>query len=356
MDFTSVDHVELYVGDAMLSAYFFCHALGFRMVAHAAPESGLEGRRSIVLKQGSSRLVVTSALGATGPVAEYVREHGDGVKDVAFATPDAAGAFAEAVRRGAKPVMEPVTYEGAGGRVVKATIAGPGDLVHSFIQRDGATSGFLPDVYLPLETPPMGEELFTALDHVALCLERGTLMDAASFYRDVLGFEQTHEENVRTEYSGMNSRVMQTAGGRICFPMQEPYTGTRRGQLEDFLVAHGGSGVQHLAFLAPDIAHAVDALRRSGMKILDAPPGYYESLESRLGDLGGFGREALQERNILMDRDAWGHLLQVFTRTQHARRTLFFEVIQRQAARGFGGANIQALYEAKERETLRATR
>jgi 4-hydroxyphenylpyruvate dioxygenase/4-hydroxymandelate synthase len=240
--------------------------------------------------------------------------------------------------------------------VVKATIAGPGDLVHSFIQRDGATSGFLPDVYLPLETAASGEELFTALDHVALCLERGTLMDTVAFYRDVLGFEQTHEENVRTEYSGMNSRVMQTAGGRICFPMQEPYTGTRRGQLEDFLGAHGGSGVQHLAFLSPDITRAVDVLSRGGMKILDAPPGYYETLESRLGDLGGFRREALQERNILMDRDAWGHLLQVFTRTQHARRTLFFEVIQRQAARGFGGANIQALYEAKEREALRATR
>jgi 4-hydroxymandelate synthase len=357
VDFTSVDHVELYVGDSMLSAYFFCHALGFRMVAHAAPESGLEGRRSIVLKQGNSRVVVTSALGSVGPVADFVRQHGDGVKDVAFATPDAAKAFEAAVRRGARPVMEPTMFEGAGGRVVKATIAGPGDLVHSFIQRDTAASGFLPDVYLPLETAPaVGEELFTGLDHVALCLERGTLLDTVAFYGDVLGFEQTHEENVRTEYSGMNSRVMQTAGGRICFPMQEPYTGVRRGQLEDFLAAHGGTGVQHLAFLAPDISRAVDVLRRGGMKILDAPPGYYESLEARLGDLGGFRRETLQERNILMDRDAWGHLLQVFTRTQHARRTLFFEVIQRQAARGFGGANIQALYEAKERETLRATR
>lgn len=350
-----MDYVELYVGDATLSAYFFCHALGFRMVAQAAPESGLEGRRSILLRQGSTRVVITSALGAGGPVADYVRAHGDGVRDVALATPDAAGAFHEAVRRGAKPVLEPVTHEGAGGRVVKATIAGPGDLVHSFIQRDPAAGGFLPDVYLPLEAAPAhAEELFTTLDHVALCLERGTLLDMVDFYRNVLGFEQTHEENVRTEYSGMNSRVVQTAGGRICFPMQEPYTGTRRGQLEDFLAAHGGSGVQHLAFLSPDILRAVDVLSRAGLRMLDAPPGYYQTLESRLGDLGGFRREALEQRNILMDRDAWGHLLQVFTRTQHARRTLFFEVIQREAARGFGGANIQALYEAKEREALRA--
>jgi 4-hydroxyphenylpyruvate dioxygenase/4-hydroxymandelate synthase len=352
--FTSVDHVELYVGDAMLSAYFFCQALGFQMVAHAAPESGLEGRRSILLGQGSSRMVVTSALGSEGPVADYVRAHGDGVKDVAFATPDVAGAFVEAVRRGARPVQEPVTYEGAGGRVVKASIAGPGDLVHSFIQRDSTAGGFLPDMYLPLETAPGSPEaLFSALDHVALCLEHGTLLDTVDFYKDVLGFEQTHEENVRTEYSGMNSRVVQTADGRICFPMQEPFTGARRGQLEYFLMAHGGSGVQHLAFLASDITRAVDMLRRGGMSILDVPPGYYETLETRLGDLRGFRRETLQERNILMDRDAWGHLLQAFTRTQHARQTLFFEVIQRQEARGFGGANIQALYEAKEHEAMR---
>ncbi|WP_275900316.1 4-hydroxyphenylpyruvate dioxygenase [Pyxidicoccus trucidator] len=347
--------MELHVGDAMLSAYFFCHALGFRMVAHAAPESGLEGRRSILLRQGSMRVVVTSALDSKGPVADYVRAHGDGVKDVAFATPDAEGAFHEAVSRGARPVQAPITYEGAGGRVVKATIAGPGDLVHSFIQRDSTAGVFLPDVYLPLETAPGGtEEMFSALDHVALCLEHGTLMDAVAYYLDVLGFEQTHEENVRTEYSGMNSRVVQTAGGRICFPMQEPFTGARRGQLEYFLQAHGGSGVQHLAFLASDITRAVDVLRRGGMRILDAPPDYYETLEARLGDLCGFRRETLQERNILMDRDAWGHLLQVFTRTQHARNTLFFEVIQRQKARGFGGANIQALYEAKERDSMRA--
>ena len=288
MDFTSVDHVELYVGDSMLSAYFFCHALGFRMVAHAAPESGLEGRRSIVLKQGNSRVVVTSALGSVGPVADFVRQHGDGVKDVAFATPDAAKAFEAAVRRGARPVMEPTTFEGAGGRVVKATIAGPGDLVHSFIQRDTAASGFLPDVYLPLETPVAGEELFTGLDHVALCLERGTLLETAAFYGDVLGFEQTHEENVRhgvqrDELAGdaappAGAPLLPDAGARTPAPgAGSSRTSSRR---------IGGTGVQHLAFLAPDISRAVDVLRRGGMKILDAPPGYYESLETRPGRPG----------------------------------------------------------------------
>jgi 4-hydroxyphenylpyruvate dioxygenase/4-hydroxymandelate synthase len=355
VELTNVDHVELYVGDAVLSAYFFCHALGFRLVAQAGPESGLEGRRSVYLKQGNARIVVTSALGPEGAVAEYVRRHGDGVKDVAFTTPDAEKAFLDAVRRGARPVQEPTVYQGPGGQVVKAAIAGPGDVVHSLIQRDTPSSAFLPGVFLPLAMVPSADlEIFTGLDHIALALERGTLLDMVAFYQDVLGFTQTHQEDVRTEYSGMNSRVVQTAGGRICFPMQEPVSGSRRGQLEDFIASHGGPGVQHLAFLSADIVHAVDVLQRRSVKTLDAPPGYYEALETRLGSLGTFRRETLQERNILMDRDNWGYLLQAFTRTQHARRTLFFEVIQRQDARGFGGANIQALYEAKEREALRA--
>ncbi len=354
MEFTRVDHAELFVGDAALSAYFFCHAFGFRMVASGGPETGLAGRRSFVLEQGDARLVVTSALGAGGEVAAYVRTHGDGVRDIALATPDVHKAFREAVSRGARGVSEPFVHEANGQRVVKATISGPGTWVHSLIQRDTPSGAFLPGAYLPVDAGPSGAALFSGVDHLAFALERGQLLDTVGFYVDVLGFEQTHQEDVRTEYSGMSSRVVQAAKGRVCFPLQEPVSGARRGQLEDFIDAHGGAGVQHLAFLADDISRAVDGLTQRGVKLLDAPRGYYEGLETRLGSLGPFRRELLQERNILMDRDAWGVLLQVFTRSQHARRTLFFEVIQRQQARGFGGANIQALYAAKEQEAARA--
>ena len=160
-------HAELYVGDAVLSAYFFCNALGFRLVAQAGPESGLEGRRSVYLKQGNAKLVVTSALGPESPVAEYVRRHGDGVRDVAFATPDAEKAFHEAVRLGARPVQEPTVYQGAGGRVVKATIAGPGDVVHSLIQRDTPSGPFCRTV--PAGGVPQADaEVFSGVDHIAL--------------------------------------------------------------------------------------------------------------------------------------------------------------------------------------------
>ncbi|MFY2558150.1 4-hydroxyphenylpyruvate dioxygenase [Corallococcus terminator] len=355
MELTRVEHAELFVGDAALSAYYFCHALGFRMVACGGPETGLEGRRSFVLEQGDARLVVTSALGSDGEVAAYVRAHGDGVRDIALGTPDVHAAFREAVSRGARVVSEPSVYEADGQRVVKATIAGPGTWVHSFIQRDAPEGAFLPGAYLPVDAGPSGgAAMFSGVDHFAFALERGRLLDTVGFYVDVLGFAQTHQEDVRTEYSGMSSRVVQAAGGRVCFPLQEPVSGARRGQLEDFVTAHGGAGVQHLAFLADDITRAVDGLTQRGVKLLDAPRGYYEGLEARLGTLGPFRRELLQARNILMDRDAWGVLLQVFTRSQHARRTLFFEVIQRQQARGFGGANIQALYAAKEQDATRA--
>lgn len=356
MEFSRVEHAELFVGDAVLSSYFFCYAMGFRMVASGGPETGLAGRRSFVLEQGSARLVVTSALDSEGDVAAFVRAHGDGVRDIALGTPDVHATFAEALRRGATAVSEPTTYACDGQRVVKATIAGPGDWVHSFIQREKPTDGFLPGVYVPVEAGPSGgASLFSTMDHIAFALRPNTLLDTVGFYEKVLGFEQTHREDVRTEYSGMSSRVVASAEGRVCFPMQEPVSGSRRGQLDDFIGAHGGAGVQHIAFLAEDISHTVDTIRQRGVTLLDAPRGYYEGLEARLGTLSPFQREPLQARNILMDRDAWGVLLQVFTRSQHARRTLFFEVIQRNQARGFGGANIQALYAAKEQETARAT-
>ena len=148
-------------------------------------------------------------------MAEYVELHGDGVKDVALRTTDAAASFYEAVRRGARPVCEPRVYEGPQGRLMRATVASPvGDVVHSFIQRQAPEVDFWPGRFQAVAAPVPQSELMVAVDHVALCLMEGTLQETVEAYARTLGFHESHEENVETRYGGMNSKVVQDASGR----------------------------------------------------------------------------------------------------------------------------------------------
>jgi 4-hydroxymandelate synthase len=353
MDFGGIDHLELYVGNLEEAAKPFCSGLGFRVTGRSGPETGQQGSRSLLLQQGHIRLVLTQALVAGDEAAYYVELHGDGVKDVALRTADAAAAFHEAVRRGAQPVREPRVYEGPHGRLVRATVASPvGDLVHSFIQREAPETDFWPGRFQPVVAAAPDNELMVALDHVALCLMPGTLQHTVDAYARLLGLHESHEENVETQYGGMNSKVVQDASGRVCFPMMEPMSGKLPGQIDRFLGNHRGPGAQHLAFLCENILESVHGLRERQFPLLDSPPGYYEALPARVGTLAE-DVEVLRAGSVLVDREGDGYLLQVFTRSVHERRTLFFEVIQRKQARGFGAANVRALYQSVEQEMLR---
>jgi 4-hydroxymandelate synthase len=244
-------------------------------------------------------------------------------------------------------------YEGSHGRLVRATVASPvGDMVHSFIQRETSEADFWPGRFQPMVSLAPERELMVALDHVALCLMPGTLQDTVRAYSRLLGLHECHEEHVETRYGGMYSKVVQDVSGRVCFPMQEPMLGKRPGQIDQFLSNHRGPGVQHLAFLSEDILQSVQGMRERQVPFLNSPPGYYEALPARVGALAE-DLEELRAGNVLVDREGDGYLLQVFTCSEHARRTLFFEVIQRKAARGFGAANVRALYESVEQEILR---
>ncbi len=354
MDFQDIDYLEMYAEDMQKTAELFCTCYGFRKVAEAGPETGEPASRSLLLRQGRIQLLITSAVSPDHPSVEFVKLHGDGIRDVAFRTPDAVGAFHAALKRGARPVMDPVVIEDDGGKLIRATIAGVGDVVHSFIQREGVGDTFVPGRFRPIapsSEPPV--ELFTSLDHIAICLRAGMLEPSMAYYCDVLGFHQSHEENVYTEYSGMNSKVAESGSGKIRFPLMEPAPSKRPGQIEQFCERHSGPGVQHVAMLTADITSTVRQLLARDVVILEAPPRYYENVEARVGKLDE-ELNILRELNILIDRDQWGYLLQSFTRSAHARRTLFFEAIQRRDARGFGSANVRALYQAVEQDFSRA--
>ena len=136
LELWGTDHVEIYVGNAKQSAYYFKTAFGFQEVAYAGLETGLSDRTSYVLQQDKIRLVITSSMVKDGDINRHLNEHGDGVKFVALWVPDAAKAFNETTKRGAKPFQEPKVMEDANGRVVTSGIYTYGETVHMFVERN----------------------------------------------------------------------------------------------------------------------------------------------------------------------------------------------------------------------------
>lgn len=345
-----LDYVEFYVGNPLQAAYFYRAAYGFTPVARAGLETKVRDRASYLLQNGDIRLVFTTALTADSPIAEYVRTHGDSIKDIAFSVADAEKAFSKAIANGASPVQEPTELTDECGKVVKATIAVYGGIVHSFIERENYTGTFMPG-YQPLKpSVPIPQIGLTEIDHVAFNIEQGMLGRWVEFYKQVLDFDEMHQEMVTTEYSAMNSKVVCDSSRRIKFPIVEPVPSKRRSQIDEYLAYHNGAGVQHIALASDNIIQTVRALRANGIEFLHTPGAYYEMLEGRVGSLGEDVLANLHELNILVDRDDWGALMQIFTKPMQDRPTFFMEVIQRQGARGFGGGNIKALFEAVERE------
>lgn len=345
-----IDFVELWVEDAEAIATTYQKTFGFDRVAQAGPATGLADRHSFVLSQGDAHMIITSSIEANGEIADFVARHGDGVRDIAFAVDDAEQLFDLAVARGAPPVHKPSHATWHGVPVVRAAIAGFEDVVHSLVQRDAPFLDALPDHYQRIDAAPRAAPfLLDALDHVAMCLRTGTLDEVAEYYKRVLDFEDGHREQVYTERSGMNARVVQR--GPIKFPLQEPLVSNPTGPIAEFIDLNAGAGVYHLAFLTNDIVHTLRELQHNNVDVLPTPGRYYDMLTKRVGQIDE-RVDDLRDLSVLVDRDNWGYLLQVFTRSLHKRQTLFLEVIQRKNARGFGSGNIRALFDAVESDRL----
>jgi 4-hydroxyphenylpyruvate dioxygenase len=345
------DYIEFYVGNAAQAAHFYQSAFGFKATARAGLETGVRDRASVFLEQNEIRLLLTAAQGPDGPIAQHVNIHGDSVKDVAFLVDDAEKVFERVVANGAKPISEPIRYQDDNGYIIKATVAAYGDTVHSLVQRDAYGGPFM-NGYQALPDRESGSRVgLRSVDHIAISAEAGMLDELVEFYRDVFGFHLSHHEDVASEYSAMNSKVVQDSTGRIKFPIVEPAPGRRWSQIGEYLYYHCGPGVQHIALLADNVVNSVRSMRDNHIEFLRTPDSYYDHLENRVGEID-IDRKAIRELGILVDRDEWGYLLQTFTKPLHSRPTIFLEIIQRKDARGFGAGNIKALFEALEREQL----
>ncbi len=379
-----IHHVEFYVGNAKQAEFYYRKAFGFSRLAYRGLETGDREVTSYVLRQNRVNFVLTTPLVPEHPAAEHVKQHGDGVRDIAFQVEDADHAYNEAVIRGAKGVVEPRDLTDANGSVRHAAIATYGDTIHSFYSydsvssptvREGAPQGSLSSgtataaktetvyaysgAFLPGFTEQLvpGEEVGIQLvDHIVGNVELGKMNYWCDFYRDVMGFERYitfDDKDISTEYSALMSIVMSDGGHNIKFPINEPAEGKGgKSQIQEYIDFYGSAGAQHVALLCKDILHTVAKLQENGIEFLRVPDTYYEEVLDRVGPIDEDIKD-LHRLGILVDRDDEGYLLQIFTKPVEDRPTVFYEILQRKGCKGFGKGNFKALFVSIEEEQRR---
>jgi 4-hydroxymandelate synthase len=329
-----IEYIELYTSDERSTVEYFTSSFGFTLVADSEDDGG----HSSLLRQGTVQLIVT----AGQRTEAFLEAHGDGIADIAFGCDDATETYHSAVAAGA------VEISSGPDRV---SVSGFGDTCHTLVTRSAKPAPPADRRWLPVPDALGSKGNIRLLDHVAVCVESGTLTDFADFYTKAFGVARYSSEYIEVGDQAMDSIVVRSPSGGTTFTILEQDAAKKTGQVEEFISRNGGSGVQHLAFLVDDIISAVREYSGRGIEFLRTPPAYYDALADRLP---GIQREItdLRAASVLADRDEWGYLLQLFTRSPYKQNTMFYELVQRRGARGFGSANIKALYEAVERDGL----
>lgn len=357
-----IDHVEFYVGNAKQAKHFYQTAFGFANTAYSGLETRNRDSASYVMEQRMIRLVLTAPLSPDGAIARHVHLHGDGVGVIALEVDDAASAYAETTHRGAQGAIKPTQVEDEHGVLRFSAIRAYGETLIKFVDRSDYHGPFAPG-YKAMNgfgngngSGMSGREHrgigLAHIDHMVGNVELGAMNRWVEFFARTMGFSQLmhfDDQDISTEYSALMSKVMQDGTGKVKFPINEPAEGKKKSQIEEYLDYYYGPGVQHLALSTNDILAVVRQLRDNGIEFLRVPTTYYQELESRVGKINE-PIDELEELGILVDRDDEGYLLQIFTKPVQDRPTVFYEIIERHGARGFGKGNFKALFESIERE------
>lgn len=275
-------------------------------------------------------------------------QHGAGANAMAFRVKNAARAFDEAVKRGAKPVA-PKT--GPMELNIPA-IEGIGGLHVYLVDRYGAQSIYDVD-FEPIDgaVPAKVSAGLTYVDHLTHNLHRGNMDVWASYYEDIFNFREIRYFDIEGKLTGLVSKAMTSPCGKIRIPLNESQD--EKSQIEEFLDRYNGEGIQHIALGTDDIFKTVEELRARGIPFQETPATYYEKITQRIGEHGE-DEARLKENNILIDgapTEGQGLLLQIFT--QDAIGPIFYEIIQRKGNEGFGEGNFQALFESIEEDQIR---
>ena len=346
-------HVEYLVGNAKQAVHYYRSAFGFEPHAYCGPETGVRDKVSYVLKKNRLFFVFTTPLNSDHPGSDWLKKHGDGIYDIALSVDCDQTAYESCLSRGAEGVDEPTITKDDNGEYGQSSIKTYGDTIHSFIY-DSNYSGLWAPGFAALNLPDITcpDTALITIDHVVGNVEIGKMDEWREFYERIFGFTtfvRFDETDISTQYSSLKSIVVRSKNWRVKLPINEPASGIKKSQIEEYLDFNEGAGVQHLAILTDDIIKSITALRANGVDFLDVPDTYYDKLEDRVGPIDE-DMAVLKKLKILVDRDEEGYLLQLFTKPLEDRPTLFIEIIQRKGSRGFGQGNFQALFESIERE------
>ena len=287
----------------------------------------------------------------------FARLHGPSVCAIAFRVQDAAGAYQRALGLGAWGFDN----QAGPGELNIPAIKGVGDsliyLVDRWRGKNGAKEGEIGNIgfydvdFEPLPGAtlnPAGHGL-TYIDHLTHNVHRGRMAEWAEFYARLFGFREIRYFDIEGQVTGVKSKALTSPCGKIRIPINEEGN-EKAGQITEYLDTYHGEGIQHIAMGARDLFKTVDALRASGVKLLDTVDTYYELIDKRIPGHGENVAE-LKKRKILVDGKAGELLLQIFSENQLG--PIFFEFIQRKGDQGFGEGNFKALFESIEEDQIR---
>ena len=351
-----IHHIELYVSNAKHSSYFYCRALGFRVIAYGDQSTGLKDRLSYVLQQGDCYIILTSPLQAESKIRDYLDTHGDGVKDVCFIVENANDLRHKLKERRVKFVPTSCMSYFAECDASIFSIKAFGDVTNSFITNKRLSQDHfapLQDCFRYINTDKQDEEMISHIDHIALCGPLGFIDKISNFYCKTLDFVVSRMENVKSKDSGMRTVVLESTNSVIKIPVVEPLKASVESALEKFLIYNAGAGVHHVAFYTNDIVDMVDKTSRRGAEYMKNDAEYYDLLQKKKRSCTAVDLKTIKDRSILYDVDEQGYLLQIFSQPTQPQPTFFYELIERKNNQGFGSGNIKALYDSIDNDYIR---
>ncbi|KAK3527171.1 hypothetical protein QTP86_014669 [Hemibagrus guttatus] len=346
------------------AAAFYCYKMGFEPLAYKGLETGSRELVAHVIKQDKILFEFVSPLNpGNKEIGEHFIKHGDAVKDIAFQVEDCDFLVQKARARGAVIVKEPWVEQDSYGKVKYAVIQTYGDTTHTLLEYLTPYKGlFLPGYREPLFKNPLLPKLPPAclsfIDHIVGNQPDDEMVPVSDWweYQKCLMFHRfwsIDDKQIHTQYSSLRSIVVTNYEETIKMPINEPATGKKKSQIQEYVDYNGGPGVQHIALNTSDIIQAIVNLKARGMEFLSTPDTYYDTLREKLKTAKIKVKEdlkTLQDLKILVDFDDKGYLLQIFTKPVQDRPTLFLEVIQRHNHFGFGAGNFKSLFEAIEKD------